>query len=61
MLDVGTDDRLGYQTRALHRCLAALGIAHEYAEYPGAHDWGYWREQGPRSLAWLAAHVGSAR
>lgn len=41
-IDCGVDDRLIGQNRALHAHLEALGIAHEYAEYPGEHSWAYW-------------------
>jgi len=43
-LDCGRDDALLDGNRAFHAHLDALGIAHEYAEHPGGHDWGYWRD-----------------
>ena len=33
------------------------GARVEYHEWPGAHDWPYWRTHAAESLAWLAAHV----
>jgi S-formylglutathione hydrolase FrmB len=41
-LDCGTEDFLLEANRDFHGHLTNLGIAHEYAEFPGAHDWSYW-------------------
>jgi S-formylglutathione hydrolase FrmB len=41
-LDCGTEDALLPVSRRFHEHLAALGIPHEYAEYPGGHAWDYW-------------------
>jgi S-formylglutathione hydrolase FrmB len=40
--DCGLDDALLGSNRRLHEALDAAGIAHDYAEYPGGHDWTYW-------------------
>lgn len=40
--DCGTADELLPDNRALHAHLEKLGIPHEYAEFPGAHEWSYW-------------------
>jgi len=41
--DCGTeDDGLIEGNRALHAHFEALGIAHDYREHPGDHDWDYW-------------------
>lgn len=40
--DCGRDDPFAPANRQLHADLAAAGIAHEYAEHDGGHDWGYW-------------------
>jgi S-formylglutathione hydrolase FrmB len=56
-LDVGVDDLTRDQNRALHATLDGLGIAHAYAEWPGAHSWAYWRAHVPESLAWLGARI----
>ena len=41
--DCGRDDDLLAANRALHEALEVAGIAHDYAEYEGGHDWPYWR------------------
>jgi putative tributyrin esterase len=40
--DCGAKDPLMRPNRQLHEDLLAHGIAHEFAEFPGAHDWVYW-------------------
>jgi putative tributyrin esterase len=58
-LDAGRDDALVIDdNRALHAELAALGVPHRYTEWPGGHDWTYWRTHVGRSLAWLAGIIG---
>ncbi|MGI8908526.1 MAG: alpha/beta hydrolase [Candidatus Sumerlaeaceae bacterium] len=42
--DCGTADELLAENRAMHERLVAAGIAHEYEEFAGGHDWPYWRE-----------------
>ncbi len=42
--DCGIDDQLIDHNRALHHRLTEEGIAHQYAEYPGGHEWPYWQE-----------------
>ena len=62
--DVGTEDGLVTQNRALHWLFGEMGVAHEYAEAPGAHDFRYWRAHVGESLAWLGARLapdGAAR
>ncbi|WP_225561548.1 alpha/beta hydrolase-fold protein [Rhodanobacter sp. DHB23] len=41
-IDCGLDDPYIEANRALHRELQRAGIAHQYAEAPGDHDWPYW-------------------
>ena len=41
-IDCGVEDFLLDQNRAFHKHLESLHIAHEYQEYPGAHNWEYW-------------------
>jgi S-formylglutathione hydrolase FrmB len=43
-IDCGTEDLLIEQNRALHAALDAAGVAHDYVEYPGGHEWAYWRD-----------------
>jgi putative tributyrin esterase len=42
LIDCGTEDFLLDANRRYHAELLRLGVAHEYVEYPGAHDWDYW-------------------
>jgi putative tributyrin esterase len=55
--DCGVDDGLLDQNRALHAELTKLGIAHQYAEWPGAHTWRYWSTHVRESLSWISAQV----
>jgi S-formylglutathione hydrolase FrmB len=41
-IDCGTEDSLIGVNRQFSAGLRERGVAHEYAEYPGAHDWDYW-------------------
>jgi S-formylglutathione hydrolase FrmB len=41
-IDCGTDDPLLKDNRDFHEALNAIGVDHEYEEFPGAHDWNYW-------------------
>jgi enterochelin esterase-like enzyme len=41
-IDCGLDDPYLEANRGLHRALQAAGIAHQYVESPGGHDWEYW-------------------
>lgn len=41
-VDCGLDDPYLGSNRELHHALQAAGIAHEYAESAGGHDWEYW-------------------
>lgn len=40
--DCGVDDSLLQPNRDLHAGLLAVGIKHEYQEFPGGHEWPYW-------------------
>lgn len=55
--DCGTDDTLLPANRALHQGLQALGIAHEYAEHPGGHDWAYWAQHLEDTLRFVAREI----
>ena len=48
--DCGTSDESLADNRELHRTLDSLGIAHTYREFPGTHDWSYWRTHLRESL-----------
>lgn len=56
-LDVGAGDLFLQQNRAFRGDVAALGVSVTYNEYPGAHDWAYWRAHVGESLAWLAQRI----
>jgi S-formylglutathione hydrolase FrmB len=56
-IDCGREDGLINQNRALHDELTNLGIAHTYAEWPGAHSWRYWSTHVAESLAWMTGHI----
>ena len=55
--DCGRDDGFVEQNRALNAELDRLGIAHSYAEWPGAHTWRYWSTHVSESLAWMAGKI----
>ena len=48
--DTGISDEALDDNRELHRRLDSLGVAHTYHEYPGTHDWSYWRAHLRESL-----------
>lgn len=56
--DCGTEDGLLEGSRAFHRHLDKLGIRHEYAEFPGGHDWDYWDPRIREALKFHAAALG---
>ena len=49
--DCGTGDFLLEANRAFHRYLDELGIAHQYREHPGGHEWDYWDRHVGAALA----------
>lgn len=51
--DTGTSDTTGAvaDNRLVHELLTNRGIAHTYAEFPGAHTWRYWDWRLPVHLA----------
>ena len=54
-VDVGVDDPFVDESRDFHHSLVQLGVSHSYTEWPGKHDWAYWRTHVGESLAWLAS------
>ncbi len=57
--DVGVDDGLAVnQTRAFKWEAWQEGIPIEYHEWPGAHNWEYWRAHVPQSLRWIGNLIG---
>ena len=55
--DCGRDDGFVDQNRAFDAELTRLGIAHSYAEWPGAHTWRYWNAHVRESLAWMGRRI----
>lgn len=56
-LDCGTEDGLIDQSRSLRAELERMGIAPTYAEWPGKHDWDYWRLHARESLEWIGRQL----
>jgi len=52
--DCGVDDFLIAENRKFHSHLDGLGIAHEYEEHTGNHNWAYWDEHIRDSLCFHA-------
>jgi S-formylglutathione hydrolase FrmB len=56
-IDCGTEDDLLGDNREFHKKLEALRVAHEYEEFPGAHDWAYWDRHVQTALAFQHEHL----
>jgi S-formylglutathione hydrolase FrmB len=56
-IDCGTADDLLADNRDLHAKLDALRVPHEYAEFPGGHDWDYWDLHVQDALAFHHQHL----
>ncbi|MFL5578321.1 MAG: alpha/beta hydrolase [Gemmatimonadaceae bacterium] len=57
-LDAGSDDALVIdRNRAFDAELTALGVAHEYHEWPGRHEWRYWHAHVREGLVWLGKRI----
>ena len=57
-IDCGTEDFLIDHNRDFHAHLDKIAYPHEYAEFPGAHDWGYWDTHVREAIAFLARNMG---
>jgi putative tributyrin esterase len=55
--DCGLSDSLLPQNRTLHAAMDAKGIPHTYTEFPGGHDWPYWRENLADSFRFFASRI----
>ncbi|HET6428075.1 MAG TPA: alpha/beta hydrolase family protein [Phycisphaerae bacterium] len=55
--DCGTEDFLLASNRDFHAHLDAVGLAHQYAEFPGQHNWDYWDEHVQQTLRFVAEHL----
>jgi S-formylglutathione hydrolase FrmB len=60
--DCGTEDQFGFDAGAqsFHELLDAKKIPHEFHLYPGGHDWVYFAEHFPASLAFHSRAFGLA-
>lgn len=60
--DCGTDDSYGFNrgAQAFHDLLVSRGIPHEFHLYPGGHDWNYFAQHLPASLAFHSRAFGLA-
>ena len=57
-IDCGTEDFLIEDNRAAHARLDELDVPHEYHEYRGAHEWGYWDAHVRESIDFVARAMG---
>ncbi len=57
-IDCGGDDFLIEENREFHAHLKKLGVAHEYEEWPGGHDWSYWDAHVQETIAFFARELG---
>lgn len=55
--DCGAADEYVAGNRAFRDAMRERGVSLVYNEYPGNHDWAYWRAHVPESLQWLAAQI----
>lgn len=60
-LDVGTEDFLVDLTRFVDELLTRHHIAHAVFYGPGVHDYAFWTQRLPASLAFLRDHTQAAR
>ncbi len=56
-LNCGDRDFTRQMNRKFDRQLNRLGRPHEYLEFPGGHDWRYWREHIVEALLFLDRHL----
>ncbi len=57
-IDCGTEDYLLAPNQVFHTHLDRLGIAHEYAEFPGGHDWAYWDQHVRETVIFFGRELG---
>jgi len=60
-IDCGTEDFLIEDNRAFHAYLDQIGVPHEYAEFSGDHNWGYWDQHVQEALAFHLRVLGIER
>lgn len=56
-IDCGRADPFIKANRQLHAELAERGVAHDFVEHDGGHDWHYWRAHLVESLTFVGRHV----
>lgn len=56
-IDCGTEDFLLPCNREYHAELKNMGVPHEYAEFPGAHNWDYWDTHIQEALQFHAKNL----
>jgi putative tributyrin esterase len=56
--DCGTEDGLVNENRAFRWKAGQEGVSLVYHEWPGKHDWAYWRSHVGESLHWIGEIVG---
>ena len=56
--DCGTEDFLIGHNRHFHTYLDRIALEHEYAEYPGEHNWNYWDTHIQDTLKFVNKHLG---
>lgn len=59
-IDCGTEDFLLDHNRRFTAHLNEIGLAHEYAEYPGTHNWDFWDLHIQEALTFHARNLGIA-
>ena len=55
--DCGTDDESMADNRELDAMMTKLGVPHVFHEFPGSHDWGYWRTHLHESLRTVTSRM----
>lgn len=56
-IDCGVNDFLIEQNREFHEYLTKIDLPHEYEEFPGEHNWGYWDLHIQEAIAFHAKHL----
>jgi putative tributyrin esterase len=59
--DCGVQDAFLEANRRLSKTFSAHGIAHEFNEVPGGHDWDYWNGRVPSLLQMVSSKILNAR
>lgn len=57
-IDCGTEDFLLDSNREFHAHLEKCGVAHQYDEFPGGHEWSYWDTHVRDALAFHCQNLG---